>query len=116
MQPPLISVEHLQKFYPVSKGLFSRTLNFVHAVDDVSFQIGQGNSLGLVGESGCGKTTTAKLLAKLIEPTWSHLSRIEWQSNGCRATPGKGDARISSPRADDFPRPVRIDEPASHNL
>ncbi len=66
-QETLVQVEQLRKFYPVSKGLFSRATSFIHAVDDVSFQIGRGESLGLVGESGCGKTTTGKLLVKLID-------------------------------------------------
>ncbi|MBI5305381.1 MAG: ABC transporter ATP-binding protein [Chloroflexi bacterium] len=70
---PLVTVERLQKYYPVSKGLFARARNFIHAVDDVSFHIGRGESLGLVGESGCGKTTTGKLLVKLIEPTNGHI-------------------------------------------
>ena len=65
----LVTVEHLKKYYPVSKGLFARANSFIHAVDDLSFQIGRGESLGLVGESGCGKTTTGKLLVKLVDPT-----------------------------------------------
>jgi len=69
----LVTVERLKKFYPVSKGLFARAKNFIHAVDDVSFHIGRGESLGLVGESGCGKTTTGKLLVKLVEPTHGHI-------------------------------------------
>ncbi len=72
-QETLVSVEQLRKFYPISKGLFARTQNYNHAVDDVSFQIGRGESLGLVGESGCGKTTTGKLLVKLIDPTGGHI-------------------------------------------
>jgi peptide/nickel transport system ATP-binding protein len=78
---PLVSVEKLSKFYPVSKGLFSRSRNFIHAVDDVDFRIGQGESLGLVGESGCGKTTTGKVLVKLLDPTSGH---IYLNSNGSR--------------------------------
>ncbi len=72
-QDTLVTVEHLQKYYPVSKGLFARARNFIHAVDGLNFQIGRGESLGLVGESGCGKTTTGKLLVKLIEPTHGHI-------------------------------------------
>ncbi|MCI0478698.1 MAG: ABC transporter ATP-binding protein [Anaerolineales bacterium] len=70
---PLVTVEHLQKYYPVSKGMFARARHQIHAVDDISFQIGRGESLGLVGESGCGKTTTGKLLVKLIDPTKGHI-------------------------------------------
>ncbi|MBI5028932.1 MAG: ABC transporter ATP-binding protein [Chloroflexi bacterium] len=88
----LVTVEHLQKKYPVSKGLFARAKSFIYAVDDINFQIGRGESLGLVGESGCGKTTTGKLLVKLIEPT---MGNIFLGSNGSRTdiAPLKG-ARI----------------------
>lgn len=69
----LVRIEHLSKLYPVSKGLFTRTRNFIHAVDDVSFEIKRGEVFGLIGESGCGKTTTGKLLVKLTEPTKGHI-------------------------------------------
>ncbi len=77
----LVTVEHLGKRYPVSKGLFARTSSYIHAVDDVSFRIGRGESLGLVGESGCGKTTTGRVLVKLTEPT---AGQIFLQTNGER--------------------------------
>ena len=54
----LVQVKHLVKKFPVSAGLFKNTKSFIHAVDDINFEIGFGSSLGLVGESGCGKTTT----------------------------------------------------------
>lgn len=65
----LLSVRHLEKRYPVRGGLLSKSTNTVVAVDDVSFDIGRGESLGLVGESGCGKTTTGRCILRLIEPT-----------------------------------------------
>lgn len=65
----LVKVEHLVKKFPVSAGLFKTSKSFIHAVDDISFEIGFGSSLGLVGESGCGKTTTGKLLTRLYDPT-----------------------------------------------
>lgn len=77
--PPLLKVSGLRKLYPVERGIFRRADSFIHAVDDVDFEIAQGESLGLVGESGCGKTTTGKLLVKLIEPTAGH---IQLQING----------------------------------
>jgi peptide/nickel transport system ATP-binding protein len=68
-EKPIVKVEGLKKLFPVSSGLFSRATSFVHAVDDLNFEIKSGKSLGLVGESGCGKTTTGKLLVRLHEPT-----------------------------------------------
>lgn len=69
-EPPLIRTEHLKKYFPVTKGLLlMQTIGTVKAVDDVSFSIRQGETLALVGESGCGKTTTAKLILRLEEPT-----------------------------------------------
>jgi len=66
---PLVKVDQLTKLFPVSRGMFRRPVDFIHAVDGVSFEIAPGESLGLVGESGCGKTTTGRLLVKLMEPT-----------------------------------------------
>jgi oligopeptide/dipeptide ABC transporter ATP-binding protein len=67
---PLLRVEHLRKHFPVTKGvLIATALGQVKAVDDVSFTIAAGETLGLVGESGCGKTTTSRLILNLEEPT-----------------------------------------------
>jgi oligopeptide/dipeptide ABC transporter ATP-binding protein len=67
---PIIRVEHLKKYFPVTKGLLlMKTIGSVKAVDDISFAVQPGETLALVGESGCGKTTTAKLLLRLEEPT-----------------------------------------------
>jgi oligopeptide/dipeptide ABC transporter ATP-binding protein len=68
-KPPLLVVEGLKKYFPVRKGLLSRTVGQVYAVDGVSFAIAEGETLGLVGESGCGKSTAGKAILKLIEPT-----------------------------------------------
>lgn len=62
-----VKVEELQKLFPISRGMFRAPTDFVHAVDGVSFEIKAGESLGLVGESGCGKTTTGRMLVKLEE-------------------------------------------------
>ncbi len=69
----LVNVIRLEKRFAVSAGVFSRVKGHIHAVDDVSFEIPSGRSLGLVGESGCGKTTTGKLLARLMDPTAGHI-------------------------------------------
>ena len=66
---PLLSVRNLKKYYPVRRTMFSRGKAIVHAVDDVSFDIMPGETLGLVGESGCGKSTTGRAVLRLIEPT-----------------------------------------------
>ncbi|GIH24769.1 hypothetical protein Aph01nite_30790 [Acrocarpospora phusangensis] len=66
---PLLSVQGLEKHFPVTKGLLQRQVGAVKAVDGVSFDVFKGETLGLVGESGCGKTTTGRLITRLIEPT-----------------------------------------------
>jgi peptide/nickel transport system ATP-binding protein/oligopeptide transport system ATP-binding protein len=66
---PLVQVEHLAEFFPITGGILQRKVGEVKAVDDVSFTIRRGETLGLVGESGCGKTTVGRLLLRLIEPT-----------------------------------------------
>jgi oligopeptide transport system ATP-binding protein len=65
----LLSVRNLKKHFAVSGGVFSREVDRVHAVDGVSFDIGRGETLGLVGESGCGKSTTGRCILRLIEPS-----------------------------------------------
>ncbi len=66
---PLLEVQNLVLYFPVRKGLFQRVVGHVRAVDDVSFTIQEGETLGLVGESGCGKTTMGRTILRLIEPT-----------------------------------------------
>jgi oligopeptide/dipeptide ABC transporter ATP-binding protein len=65
----LLSVEGLSKHFPVARGVFGRTIGNLRAVDDVSFRLQRGETLGLVGESGCGKTTTGRAVLRLIEPS-----------------------------------------------
>jgi peptide/nickel transport system ATP-binding protein/oligopeptide transport system ATP-binding protein len=65
----MLEVDGLKTHFPVRKGVMSRTVGYVYAVDGVSFSIQQGETLGLVGESGCGKSTVGKTILKLIEPT-----------------------------------------------
>src|SRR3954463_14121414 len=88
MSEPLVRVRDLVKHFPITQGIvFQRQIGAVHAVDGVSFDVMEGETLGLVGESGCGKSTTARLLTRLLEPTSgegryhgqdiAHLSRRE---------------------------------------
>src|SRR4030095_1387977 len=65
----LVEVNNLVKYFPVRAGLFQRVVNHVKAVDDVSFVVRKGETLGMVGESGCGKTTIGRTMLRLIEPT-----------------------------------------------
>lgn len=66
---PIIKVENLKMYFPLQKGLLSRTYAHVKAVDDVSFEVMEGETFGLVGESGCGKTTTGKCVIRILHPT-----------------------------------------------
>jgi oligopeptide transport system ATP-binding protein len=68
-EAPLLEVKHLKKYFPIKGGVFSKTIGYVYAVDDVNFTIARGETLGLVGESGCGKSTTGRTILRLIEPT-----------------------------------------------
>ena len=65
----LVRVEHLKKHFPISPGLFGGKRLFVRAVDDISFEIRKGETVGLVGESGCGKSTVGRTVLRLVEPT-----------------------------------------------
>ncbi len=81
---PLLQVENLRVYFPIRKGFFSRTTDFVKAVDEVSFTIYPGETVGLVGESGCGKTTLGRALLRLTEPT---AGRILFEGTDLAALP-----------------------------
>ena len=66
---PLLRVRHLKKFFPITAGVFRSTVGHVRAVDDVSFDVYEGETLGLVGESGCGKTTTSRCVLRAVQPS-----------------------------------------------
>jgi oligopeptide/dipeptide ABC transporter ATP-binding protein len=74
MPPPLLSVNGLKKNFPIHGGIFYRELAKVHAVDEVSFEVNSGETLGLVGESGCGKSTVGRTLMHLYEPTAGEIT------------------------------------------
>ncbi|MCP4641153.1 MAG: ABC transporter ATP-binding protein [bacterium] len=69
MSDPLLNVTNLTKHFPIKAGLVRKTVGLIRAVEGVSFAVNEGETLGLVGESGCGKTTTGRLILRLIEPT-----------------------------------------------
>ncbi|HEX6143577.1 MAG TPA: ATP-binding cassette domain-containing protein, partial [Geminicoccaceae bacterium] len=73
---PVLEARDLVKHFPVRRGVFSRTVAQVRAVDGVSFAIGHGETLGLVGESGCGKSTVGRTVLRLVEPTAGEI-RLE---------------------------------------
>ena len=81
---PLLNVENLRVYFPIRRGFFSRTTDCVKAVDDVSFTIYPGETVGLVGESGCGKTTLGRALLRLTEPT---AGRILFEGTDLAALP-----------------------------
>ena len=84
---PILKVEHLQTWYPLRKGVFSRVYGHVKAVDNVSLEVYEGETLGLVGESGCGKTTLGRSILRLVEPTGGKV----W-FDGIEVTALKGQA------------------------
>jgi oligopeptide/dipeptide ABC transporter ATP-binding protein len=85
----LLEVEHVKQYFPIRKGLLNRVHGHVHAVDDVTFDLAEGETLGLVGESGCGKTTLSRTIMRLIDPT---DGRIEFQGKDITHI-GRGEMR-----------------------
>ena len=89
MTEPLLKVKDLVKHFPIRGGLFNRTVDKVHAVDGVSFELQTGETLGVVGESGCGKSTTGRCILRLIEPTSGEV----WFEGKNVTTAGKDELR-----------------------
>jgi peptide/nickel transport system ATP-binding protein len=88
---PLIKVQGLEKRFPVASHWFRRSHSSVHAVDGISFELARGESFGLVGESGCGKTTTGRLLVRLAEPTGGHVLFDDGESTATDITTLRGE-------------------------
>ena len=107
--PPLLEVQDLKKHFPIHKGVFSRVTGQVHAVDGVSFHIDRGETLGLVGESGCGKSTVGRTLLKLVEPTGG---RIRIDGTDITDLDAARMLRYRRADADDLPGPLRLAQPA----
>jgi peptide/nickel transport system ATP-binding protein len=86
---PLLSIENLEVHFPVRRGILARTVDHIHAVDGISFKVYRGQTLGLVGESGCGKTTAGRAILRLVEPTGGRV----WLDGVGVASLGSGDLR-----------------------
>jgi len=93
----VLKVEGLKKYFPIKKGILSRTVGHVYAVDGVSFQIYEGETLGLVGESGCGKSTVGRTVLRLLEPT-----------EGTIEIDGTDITNLNKPELRDFRREMQI--------
>ena len=89
----ILEVEHLQKFFPIKRGFLQKTIGHVRAVDDVSFNIKKGETLALVGESGCGKTTTSRCVLRAIDPTGGSIKFTTENGTAC------GPATLKMPRS-----------------
>jgi oligopeptide/dipeptide ABC transporter ATP-binding protein len=87
----LLEVKGLKIYYPISSGLFKKTIGYVKAVDDVSFSINEGETLGIVGESGCGKSTTGRAILRLTKPTEGD---VIFQGQNLSALKGQGLRKI----------------------
>ena len=105
----LLEAEGLKKYFPVTKGLLiSKTTGYIKAVDGVSFQIRAGETLGIVGESGCGKSTTAKMLLQLEDPTEGTIRYQGREIHSATAVEATGVSKFSPGR---IPGPVEFVEP-----
>ncbi len=114
MTAPLLELRGLRKFFPIAKGFFHRVTGQVRAVDDVSFTVQEGETLGLVGESGCGKTTTARCILRAIDPTGGQiLYRTKTDTVVDLAPMSAAELRAAAQRhPDDLPGSVRFAQSA----
>ena len=107
----LIIVEGLIKHFPIRAGILRRQVGAVQAVDGLNFAVKRGETFSIVGESGCGKSTTARLLTRLLEPTSGKITL-----RGPRHHPSQGCAvaAVAARHANDLPRPLLIAESTAH--
>src|SRR3989337_237009 len=88
-RPPVLEIEGLKKHFAIKKGFLRRTAGHVFAVDGVSLTIHEGEALGLVGESGCGKSTVGRVILRVIEPTDGRMRVGGGGNGGVAAAPGR---------------------------
>ena len=106
----LIEVRDLVKHFPIKRGvIFQRQIGAVKAVDGVCFDVKQGETLGIVGETGCGKSTTARLLCRLMDPT---SGSIMFDGREVGAAEGRRAQGAAPRHADGLPGPLLVAEPA----
>ena len=110
---PVLEVCGLKKFYPIHLGLLGRSTGQVRAVDDVSFHIDRGETLSLVGESGCGKTTTARCILRAISPTAGEIRFLTQRGETIDVAPlPRRPTPAAATDATYFPGPVRLAQSA----
>ena len=102
---PLLQVSHLVKHFPGSRRARGRRHDVVHAVQDVSLSVWPGETMRIVGESGCGKSTTARMMIRLIDPT---AGQIEFKGQGRSPALGARDAAAETRHEADLPEPVLV--------
>ena len=105
----LLEAENLVKHFPAARNLFGRPTAFVRAVDGVSFHVDAGETLALVGESGCGKSTVSRLVLRLIEPD---AGRVRFEGRDLLALRRRRAARLPPAGADHLPGPLRLAQSA----